>query len=97
MMTLGEGAVISMSNKQKLNVKISTEGELVGVDDALGKVIRTKLFIEGHGYTVEYNTIYQDNRSTMLLEKMVEVQVERETNISRQDIIWLKTQLIEET
>ena len=41
MMTLGEGTVISMTNKQKLNVKISTEGELVGADDALGQVIWT--------------------------------------------------------
>ena len=37
MMTLGEGAILSMSNKQILNVKISTEGELVGAGDALGQ------------------------------------------------------------
>ena len=46
-MTLGEGAIIIVSCKRKLNVKSSTEGELVGADDALGKVIRTKHFIEG--------------------------------------------------
>ena len=39
MITLGEGAVISMSNKQQLNVKISTEVKLVGSYDALGQVI----------------------------------------------------------
>ena len=39
MMTLGEVAVTSLSNKQKFNIKISTEGEFVGADDALGQVI----------------------------------------------------------
>ena len=39
MMNLGEGAVTSIPNKQKLSVNISTEGELIGADDALGKVI----------------------------------------------------------
>jgi hypothetical protein len=35
MMSLGEGAVVSKSTKQKLNVQSSSEGELVGIDDAL--------------------------------------------------------------
>ena len=60
-MALGEGALTRMSNRQKLNVKISTEGELVAVDDALGQVIWTKHSIERQGYTVEHNTMYQDN------------------------------------
>ena len=33
-MTLGEGAVIGLSKKQKLNTRSSTEAELVGADDA---------------------------------------------------------------
>ena len=33
-MTLGKGAAVSMSTKQKLNTKSSTEAELVGVEDA---------------------------------------------------------------
>ena len=44
-MTLGEGVVISMSSKQTLNVKDSTEVELVRADDALGRFIWTKYFI----------------------------------------------------
>ena len=35
MMSLGKGAVISFSRKQKLNVRSSTEGELVRIDEAL--------------------------------------------------------------
>ena len=57
-----------MPSKNKLNAKISTEGELVGADDALGQVIWTKKVIEGQGYTVEHKTLYHDNRSTILLE-----------------------------
>ena len=69
MITLpGEGAVIRIYNKKKLNVKRSTEAELVGADDDLGQVIWTKYFIEGQGYTVEHTIIYQDNISTMILK-----------------------------
>jgi hypothetical protein len=35
MMSLGKGAVMSFSRKQKLNVRSSAEGELVGIDEAL--------------------------------------------------------------
>jgi len=34
-MTMGEGCVQTMSRKQKLNSRSSTEAELIGVDDAL--------------------------------------------------------------
>ena len=33
-MTMGQGAIMSMSQKQKLNTKSSTTAELVGADDA---------------------------------------------------------------
>jgi hypothetical protein len=35
MLSLGKGAVISISYKHKINTKSSTEGELVGVNDVL--------------------------------------------------------------
>jgi hypothetical protein len=37
-LTLGQGALMSMSIKQKINTKSSTEAELVGVDDAMNFV-----------------------------------------------------------
>ena len=80
-----------------MNVKSSTEVELVGADDDLGQVIFTKHFVEGQLYNVESNTMYQDNRSTMLLKTNGWDSGGREPNIPRQDIIWLKTQLIWET
>ena len=34
-MTLGQGALIAFSAKQKINTKSSTESEVVGVDDGM--------------------------------------------------------------
>eukprot|EP00956_Cyclotella_meneghiniana_P038953 scaffold162906_cov46-Cyclotella_meneghiniana.AAC.1 len=67
MMSLGRGAPISFSRKQKLNVRSSCEGELVGVDDAMPYILWARYFIEAQGYTVEQNIIFQDNKSTILL------------------------------
>ena len=67
-MTMGEGAMQSISRKQKLNTRSSTEAELVGVDDASTLVLWTVLFIESQGYNVSKNILYQDNKSAILLE-----------------------------
>jgi hypothetical protein len=45
-LTLGQGALMSMSLKQKINTKSSTEAELVGVDDAMNFVEWIQLFVE---------------------------------------------------
>ena len=68
-MTLGRGAIQSLSRKQKLNTRSSTEGELVGADDASTLILWTKLFMEAQGYTIDKNILYQDNKSTILLEE----------------------------
>ena len=68
-MSMGRGCVYSMSRKQKLNTRSSTEAELVGVNDAMSMILWTRLFLQAQGYTVEDNIIYQDNQSAMLLEK----------------------------
>ena len=65
MMSLGRGAPISSSRKQKLNVRSFCEGELVGIDDALPTILWTRYFIEGQGYTVDQNVLFQDNKSTI--------------------------------
>jgi hypothetical protein len=67
-MTLGKGAVYSTSTKQKINTKSSTEAELVGVNDAMPLVMWTQNFLEGQGYDVQDNVVYQDNQSAILLE-----------------------------
>ena len=49
MMSMGQGAAISVSKKQKLNTKSSTESELVGVDDYMPMIIWVKYFLEAQG------------------------------------------------
>ena len=44
MMSLGNGAPISFSRKQKLNVRSSCEGELVGLDDAMPTILWARYF-----------------------------------------------------
>ena len=68
-MTFGNGAVQSVSRKQKLNTQSSTTAELVGADDLSVMILWTKLFLDEQGYMVTSNILYQDNKSAMLLEK----------------------------
>ena len=63
----GKGAPLSTCRKQKLNVRSSCEGELVGIDDVLPSILWMRYFLENQGYTIEENILYQDNKSTILL------------------------------
>jgi len=67
MMTLGKGAAYSTSCKQKLNMKSSTEAELVAIDDAMGEILWTRHYLAAQWIHVPTTTKYQDNRSTILL------------------------------
>ena len=58
---------MTVSCKQKLNTKSSTEAELVGVDYASKMLLWMKNFMEEQGYKTE-PVLYQDNQSAMLLE-----------------------------
>jgi hypothetical protein len=64
----GKGAMQSIPRKQKMNVRSSTEGKLVAVDNAITMILWTKLFLEVQGYNVDKNIVYQDNKSPILLE-----------------------------
>jgi hypothetical protein len=67
-MTFGSGVLASVSTKQKVNSRSSTEAELVAVDDVIAKILWTKLFVEAQGHKVQANIIYRDNQSSMKLE-----------------------------
>jgi hypothetical protein len=69
LMTLGRGATLSSSTKQKLNTKSSTESEIVGLHDKTGVILWTRNFLEAQGYTITDNFVYQDNMSTLSLAK----------------------------
>ena len=47
----------------------STEAELVGVAESMPKILWCRYFMESQGCIVEDVYIYQDNQSTILLEK----------------------------
>jgi Reverse transcriptase (RNA-dependent DNA polymerase) len=67
-MTMGEGSLQTISRKQKLNTRSSTESELVGVDDVSTMILWTKLFLEAQGLEIKKNIVFQDNKSAILLE-----------------------------
>ena len=67
--SFGKGSVYSMSSKQKLNTRSSTEAELVGINDVLSMILWTCLFLEAQGYHVTDNVLHQDNESTIKLAK----------------------------
>jgi hypothetical protein len=41
----------------------------VGVDDMMPSILWTRQFLKSQGYKVNDNVIFQDNKSTMLLER----------------------------
>lgn len=68
-MSLGQGVIMAKLCKQKLNTKSSTEAELVGSTNYLPNIIWTRMFLAAQGYEVNKNIFYQDNQSSMKLEK----------------------------
>jgi hypothetical protein len=78
-LSFGQGALMSMSSKQKINTKSSTEAKLVGADDAMNFVVWIQLFMGEQIRTVSKDSalskfmhepvILQDNTSTIQLEK----------------------------
>lgn len=67
-MSLGNGAICSVSTKQKVNTRSSTEAELVSIDDVISKVIWTKKFLQSQGFAINQNILLRDNLSSMKLE-----------------------------
>lgn len=65
-MSLGNGMTLTLSRKQKINGKSSTESEIIGVDDALPYILWTKYFLESHSYNLSPSILYQDNKSALL-------------------------------
>jgi hypothetical protein len=68
-LSLGHGVICSVSTKQKVNTRSSTEAELVGLDDVISKVLWTKRFIEQQGFKITSTIVYRDNTSAMKLEE----------------------------
>jgi hypothetical protein len=60
---------ISMSRKQTLNTRSSTKAKLVRPDDLSTLILWMRLFMQCQGYDIDKNMLYQDNKSTILLEQ----------------------------
>jgi hypothetical protein len=69
-MSLGKGSLYSMSNKQKLVTRSSTEAEVVGAHDVMPQLIWTSHFLDRQGFHIDETILYQDNtRAILMLEK----------------------------
>ena len=68
-MSMGIGVLYAKCSKQKLNVKSSTEAELVGNSDYIPYNLWLLLFMSAQGYEIKNNVLYQDNQSTILMLK----------------------------
>ena len=65
---MGQGSILNISSKQKINTRSSTEAEVVAVDDGIGPMLWTHYFLEEQGYDVKDNVLLQDNQSAIKLE-----------------------------
>jgi hypothetical protein len=68
-LSLGCGFPIVSSTKQKLNTRSSTETEITGDDNFVPEIWWMWYFMKAQGYGVKYNVLFQDNKSSILLEK----------------------------
>ena len=66
-MSIGKGGSYTLPCKQKLNTKSYTEAEVVGIDDVMAQILKTRHFLVAQGIPVPTTTIYQDNKSTIIL------------------------------
>ena len=56
--------------------------ELVGASDGLTQVLWTRNFLESQGYKQGATTVYQDNKSTILLEEKGKSKSQRTRHVS---------------
>ncbi len=67
-LTMGTGCPLVTSTKQKCNVRSSTICKLVAVDEMIGQILWTQLFMQAQRINVTDNILYQDNKSAILLK-----------------------------
>lgn len=65
---MGKGCSISISTKQKINTRSSTESEVVGANNDMYLVLWVRYFLENQEYNIKDNVVYQGNQSAMRLE-----------------------------
>jgi hypothetical protein len=68
-LSLGRSFPIVSSTKQNLNTRSSTETEIGGAGDFMPAICWTRYFMKAQGYSVKDNILFQDNKSSIILEK----------------------------
>jgi hypothetical protein len=68
-LSLGRGFPIVSSTKQNLNTRSSTETDIVGAVDFMPAICWTRYFMKAQGYGVKDNVLFQDNKSSIILDK----------------------------
>jgi hypothetical protein len=68
-MSMGKGSIYNTSTKQKLVTQSTTEAEITGVHDVMPQLIWTAHFLHGQGVNIDESNLYQDNTSSILIEK----------------------------
>ena len=88
--SFGWGVILTMCQKQKLNVKSSTEGEFIGASDYLPNMIWARMFLEEQGFKLDENILYQDNVSAIKLETNGRVSSGKRTKHINNRFFWIK-------
>ena len=65
-MSLGKGAIISTSIKQKMNTKSSTETELITADNLMPHILWTNHFLNWQGYNAKDTILYNYDQEKRL-------------------------------
>ena len=66
--SFGIGTVHARSKSWKINVKSSTESELVAASEYLPHTLWLRYFMIAQGYEIKDNMVYQDNKSAIQME-----------------------------
>ncbi len=62
-MTMGKGSLFSTTYKQKINVRSSTESELIGINKVAEQIVCTRNFINEH--MIYHHYLYCMSRQQM--------------------------------
>ena len=91
--SFGYGVLLTKCQKQKLNVKSSTEGEIVGVSDFLPNMIWARMFLGEQGFNLAMNVLFQDNQSAMKIEQNGKKSSRQKTKHMDNRYFWIKDRL----
>ena len=91
--SFGWGVLLTKCQKQKLNTKSSTEGEIVGASDYMPNMIWGRMFLESQGFLLNESILYQDNQSAIKIEENGKRSSGQKTKHMDNRYFWIKDRL----